>query len=268
MKNTLFANLTRKQRKTAFGTSDEMVFFLKNSGLLGLTGQFSHLAKADEPFEIIRANILLRCLFNKHTIEESYRAIAKALEENKNGAGYAKLLARKMKEAMGDLPFLKKGKEKIYVPFFSETINRIYAKDFEKLSLPPYDSLTSNYQSILIDPFDAYGDDLYDSSFTKLILVKKTEEGSAFFDYDSDAVYFVNKQGRLDAKLSLFDTGIKNPSHNQMLRRLTPVVESYYMGNKEEFESLLVENKLISSKLIYSIRTKQIGKISKSNPRL
>ncbi len=167
-----------------------------------------------------------------------------------------------MENFLAELPFYQLGKERIYVPIFSETINQIYAKDFEKLLIAPYKSLLTNYQSIIIDPFDHYGDDLYGSFFTKLVLIKKEESGSAYYDYDSASLYFVNKQGRLDTRLALFDTGLRNPSHNHMVTRLTPVAEAYFANDKELFESLLVENKLVSSKLIYSIRTKRISRNS------
>ena len=267
MKNTLFATLMRKQRKTSFNNSEEMAFFRKNAFLVDLTNSFGFLIHSDETFDIIRANILVRALLNKEAIERGYQEIAKALQGQEAGAGYHNLLVRRMRDVMKDLPVFEIGKQKIYVPIFGEAINRIYSEEFEKLSTAPYNSLLGNYQSVIIDPFDTYGDDLFNSFFTNLILVKKTKEGSAFYDYDADAIYFVNKQGRLDVKLALFDTKLPRPSHNQMLKRIAGVVDAYYEGNLKELEQELVENKLISSELIYSINAKKNKTFAKTKKR-
>ena len=270
MKNTLFATLARKQRKTSFNASEEMSFFRHNGFLVDLTQSFGFLIHSDETFDIIRANILVRGILNKTAIESGYQEIAKALQGREGEEGYHELLKERMQDVMKDLPVLQKGGQSIYVPIFSEAINRIYAEEFEKLSLPPYNSLLSNYQSVIIDPFDTYGDDLYDSYFTNLVLVKKTAQGSAFYDYDADAIYFVNKQGRLDVKLALFDSKILRPNHNQMMKRIAGVVDAYYEGNEKELEEKLVENKLISSDLIHSINTKKqkhLDRIRKRNAK-
>jgi hypothetical protein len=88
-----------------------------------------------------------------------------------------------------------------------------------------------------------------------LVEVRKNPSGSAFYDFDAEAVYFVNLQGRLDAKLCLFDRSLHHPSHNHMLKRLFPVVDAYYANDRETMIKALVDNKLISSKEIYKIKS-------------
>ena len=52
MKKELFATLIRKQKKTSFGSSDEMAFFQKNAVMIERTNSFGFLLKADESFDI------------------------------------------------------------------------------------------------------------------------------------------------------------------------------------------------------------------------
>ena len=158
---------------------------------------------------------------------------------------------------MAELPFFKYGPEekRIYVPIFPYNLNALYAGQFQKLMVPPYLSLVKNFQGSSIDPFDYYGPDIYNSYFTRLVEVRKTEHGSAFYDFDAEALYFVNLQGRLDDKLCLFDRSLHHPNHNHMLKRLFPVVDAYYADDKESFLKALVDNKLISSKEIYKYKS-------------
>ena len=250
----LFLTLQKKQRKTRFERSDEMAFFLNNSGVLADYPIFSYYRKADTPFQIERANIILRSLQAKQIIDEGIR-IAKSKSV---GLGEEEKL-QVFKETMGPilekLPYCTHEGEKIYIPFFSKSINRLYAGEWTKLVSSPYKRFLKNFDSIFIDPFDYYGDDLFESLFTKFVRAKKTEEGSAFYDYDSFTIFFVNKQGRLDCQCCLFDRYLKDHNRNHMMERIQPVVDAYYSGNLDDFKRYLVENKLISSRLISKINS-------------
>ena len=101
---------------------------------------------------------------------------------------------------------------------------------------------------------------IYDSFFTRLICIDKRNGYSTYYDYDACRVYFVNPQGRLDAKICLFDIYLRNPQINHMLERLKDIVEAYYLSNKTILGEKLVEKKLISSTLINSITAKEIKK--------
>jgi hypothetical protein len=99
--------------------------------------------------------------------------------------------------------------------------------------VPPYLSLAEETMTVSsIDPFDYYGPALYNSYFTRLgRSPQEPEHGAAFYDFDAEAVYFVNLQGRLDAKLCLFDRSLassqvtiicsKGSSPSSMLTTLT-----------------------------------------------
>ncbi|MBQ9458052.1 MAG: hypothetical protein IJU64_06120 [Bacilli bacterium] len=244
-----FATLTKKQKTTAFDSSSEMHFFLDNSALLADLPQFKGFMRATAPFDVIRANIILRALQNKELIQNALGRI------NKHGTDEEKAHLKETMEAfLETLPYLKEGKERIFVPIFPRTINRLYAGDFEKFDERPYKSLLRGYsESLAIDPFDAYGYALYDSYFTKLILVDKNDKEAVFLDYDSHSLFAVNVDGRLNSRIALFDKYLGKTYTNHLLERVKPVVAAYLAGDRETMIDALVDNGLISRKLIFKI---------------
>ena len=254
---SLFDQLARKQRKTSFYSSPQMMMFNDNRVLLDQVPLFSRFMKATEPFDIIRANIIIQSILNKKAIEEAYSEQKKEKKNSKK-----KESEEYMNGVLETLNYMPLEDEKIFIPIFPISLNRIYSKDYEKLSKPPYEALLHNYEAVVVDPFDTYGSDIYNTYFTKLVLIKKTDLGAAYYDYDSDAIYFVNHQGRLDGKLCLFDKYLYHPNYNHIIKRITPVVDAYYRESKDDVERLLVENKLISSKLILKIKSDEAHKYS------
>lgn len=261
----LFEKIAKVQRTNNFSHSQEMAFFLQNRVLLDNLPPFaSHLLKAQEPFDIIRANIIIRSVRNKEIIEKAYKYKLKSDKK----ADIEMSLPDYMAQEMGDLPFFKLNEaERIYVPIFPANLNKIYAGDFAKLSVAPYKSLTKNYDAASIDPFDYYGPKIYNSYFTRLVLIEEKEEGSSYYDFDSETIFFVNQQGRLDAKICLFDHYLHRPNHNHMLQRVLPVSQAYYNGDREKLCRELVDNKLISSKIIFKINTDDAKSFAKVNKK-
>ena len=239
-----------------------MAFFLANNGFLCDYPMFSGLRKSDSPFQVERANIVLRSFSAKQMIDEALKeAATKSSGLNPEAA---ELVFREiMQPLLGKLPYHLHEGERIYLPFFSKSINRLYSREWQKLSSSPYKRFLKNYDAILIDPFDYYGDDLFESLFTKLVRVKKTDEGSAFYDYDANSLYFVNRQGRLDCRCCLFDRYLKEVNRNHMMERVLPVADAYYESDCEKMKKLLVEKKLISSRLIYKINYDEVVAFSK-----
>jgi len=259
----LFETLAKKQRPTSFARSTEMTFYLQNRVLLNNVSLYAPFLKAQDSFDIIRANIIIRAIMNKEIIEKSYQ---NKIKGDRKSSDLATSVDEYMKSAVSELPFLKTNSgDRIYVPIFPGNLNKIYSGDFEKLSVSPYVSLLKNYDAATIDPFDYYGPSIFDSYFTKLVLIKETKEGDAFYDFDAEAIYFINSQGRLDAKLCLFDRSLHHPSHNHMLKRIMPVVDAYYNVDRETLIRQLVDSKLISSKEIYKINNDEAKFISKLN---
>lgn len=249
----LFLTLEKKQRKMNYQKSAEMKFFLENTSILNEIELFNIYKKASKPFDVVRANLIIRAIQNKDYIERSYLKIVKSDTLKGNDPDPSSLKIKdSLEKVFKNLPYYLLDKEKIYIPIFSKTVNEIYSTSLNKLLKMPYKSLMKNFDAACVDPFDYYGSSIFNSYFTKLILLKKEGEYSAYYDYDSSSIYFVNGQGRLDARLCLFDIYLQNPSTNHMMERLSGVVDAYYKNDKEKMSKELVDNKLISSR-IYSL---------------
>lgn len=256
----LFALLEKKQSKTAFPRSSEMRFFLDYSGILADYPMFARLSKAQKTFDIIRANIVIRSIINKQTLEDAYEKAVRMSKKESVEAGEKKDIIftpealEMIEKVRASLPYLQDGEDRIYIPILPRTFNKIYSGDLSKLSKSPFRALLGNLDAMVIDPFDMYGDALYDSYFTKLVAIRKEKTSTAFWDIDACSIYIVNKQGRIDVTIALFDRGIRHKSPNHMMSRIVPVIDAYYDSTKLEFEKALVDNQLISSRLVYRNR--------------
>ena len=123
---------------------------------------------------------------------------------------------------------------------------------------PPYNDLKNNFIDSSIDPFDTYGAELFNSFFTSLVKVDTNGKEVAYFHYDTNTIYIINDQGRLDLKIVLFDKYLRKINTNHMLERVTPVVRKYFENDKEGFLKALLENNLISKKLFDLIHKNNI----------
>lgn len=245
---TIYQTLQKyKKRRPLFENSEEFSFFVKNRELLRHVPRFEFLSNTeDDEFNIIRANIIINSYFNKKTIETEISNLSNEYDLNKLEKGR---LLNILKERLSNLPYMIYNNSKIYVPIFSLPVNLIYSKDPEKLLTYPYSLLKSDYYESVIDPFDVYGPSLFDSYFTRLVNVCDNGKEVGFFNYDTNTIYIVNCQGRLDVKIVLFDKYIKHPMTNHMLERLRPVVEAYFNNNRQQFVDALYDNNFISLKM-------------------
>lgn len=245
---TIYQTLQKyKKRRPLFENSEEFSFFVKNRELLRHVPRFEFLSNTeDDEFNIIRANIIINSYFNKKAIETEISNLSNEYDLNKLEKGR---LLNILKERLSDLPYMIYNNSKIYVPIFSLPVNLIYSKDPEKLLTYPYSLLKSDYYESVIDPFDVYGPSLFDSYFTRLVNVCDNGKEVGFFNYDTNTIYIVNCQGRLDVKIVLFDKYIKHPMTNHMLERLRPVVEAYFNNNRQQFVDALYDNNFISLKM-------------------
>ena len=243
-----------KKRRKSFYKSDEFSFFSSNKGVLGKVARFSFLddPKEDE-FDIMRANIIIHSYLNKVAFEEEIVNLAAHIDSGEN-IDHVKMI-QALRERMVDCPYFKEEneKDKIYIPFFSRSLNALYFREPEKLLVPPYNNLKEQFQDSVIDPFDVYGAELYNSNFTRLLKIKTVENVTAYFHYDTYTIYFVNNQGRLDNKVVLFDKHMKRPSTSHMLDRISPVIDAYFANDRAALINALHDQELISSKMLYHI---------------
>ena len=253
----LFETLERKQKLTFFDGGAENRYFLARARILSTTMNFKTYARVSKPFDIIRANIILRAMENKRTIDQAYREAMRLHRHDEELTEEEKQeIIDAVEEAKKDLPYLQLGEERIFVPILPRSLNAIYDNNILALQEGPFKVLLGDrYEPLTIDPFDAYGYRLYDSYFTNLILVKAVGETAAFFDYDSLTIYFIGNQGRLDGSIALFDRRIGKRNTNHMMERIVPVVDAFFRDDRDGLMQTLVEKQLISSSLIYKIQS-------------
>lgn len=256
MKKGLFKILEKYQRKRPkFVQLEEYQFFINNRSYLSKVERFTFLDNVNQDeFDVMRANIIINAYLNKVSFEEEMSNIQSYIKKGDN-FDHVKII-QTLKEKMIDKPYFLDNKEKIYIPFFSRTLNTLYNREPEKLLNPPYSHLKDLFADSVIDPFDTYGADLFNSNFTRLIKIKEKDKITAYFHYDTNTIYFINDEGRLDNKLVLFDKYLKHPSYNHMLDRIAPIVEAYFSFDREAVIHYLEEEKLISHKLVNIIHRK------------
>ncbi|HPS18634.1 MAG TPA: hypothetical protein PLR04_00700, partial [Bacilli bacterium] len=227
----------------------EYRFFLENRESLNKFPKYSFLYDSDiDDFNVMRANCILYGLLNKDSVEKEVISLNKYLPSHSKSD--SKIFRKALEERLVELPYLMANKEKIFIPFFTKAINLIYVEEPEKLLKPPYNELIKNYTKAIVDPFDTYGAELFNSYFTRLVSVYKSDKEVAYFHYDTNTIYLVNSQGRLDEKIVLFDKYMKRVSDHHMLERIRPVVESYFNYNREEFVQNLFKSGFISTKML------------------
>lgn len=245
--------LASRQKKTPFANSVEMAFFKKHAALLSNHEAFEPWMNPKTPFDIVRSNVIIRSLLNKEEIEDLYFTYEKKKEK---GEDEALPLGEYMLSGMSDLPYLLHGGKKIYVPVFPSSLNLLYAERYEKLSVTPYRRLIRDYEAALVDPFDYYGTALFDSYFTRFVPIARAAGILFAYDYDAETCYAINREGRLDAAIALFDRDLPSPSKAHMAERLLKLSSAYFGDDPEAFYRTLVNEKLISSKCLHDYREK------------
>lgn len=253
--NDIYSQLaSRAKKRKTFEVSEEFRFYAENRHLLDKLNKFSFINESNDDFSIIRTNILLKSLVNKEIIESEINSLSEYIKEGRK-VDNQKFLST-IREKTLDLPYYNDGKNKLYILFFSRAINQIYSKESHKLLEYPYSELLLNFKDSMIDPFDLYGYQIYNSYFTRLVMVGESEDKkeAAFFHYDTNTIYFINDQGRLDKKLVLFDKYIKRPTTSHMLERIKPVVDAYFAFDREAFITALHKGHFISNKFLSIIK--------------
>ena len=243
---------SKAKRRKAFEKSEEFRFFLENRHLLTKIPRFVNLYDLDsDSFEVMRATIVLQAYLNKTKMEQEVHNLSNYISINKKNHAH---FLKSFHEIISEQPYYQDGEDKIFIPFFTRSLNQIYHDDPEKLLTYPYNGLVDNFKDTVIDPFDAYGSELYNSHFSRLVKIKREGKETAFFHYDTNTIYFVNEEGRLDTSVVLFDRYIRHPNYAHMLERIRPVVDAYFAFDREAFILALHENGFISSHLLRLIR--------------
>ncbi len=250
-----------QRKRNVFEKSYEYKFFIEHRYMLNKFPSFSFLFDSDyNDFDIMRANIIIRSLLTKKKIEDEVLSLNERADNGEiiNHQIYVKAIL----DVTYNLPYFSDQKNKIYLPIFNRAINSMYIHEPEKLLTAPYNHLFTNFSDNIVDPFDTYGPLLYNSLFTRLVKVGTNGSEYAYFHYDTNTIYIVNKGGRLDNKIVLFDKYLKRVQFRDMLERIEPVIKAYFDNDMQGFYDALVDNNLLSRKALYYylIRYKKIKK--------
>lgn len=197
--------------------------------------------RINDPFSLIRICIILQAIKNKISIEKEVE-LYKNIDLN-NQVTYNAIHKR--------LPYLDYSSNlKIYVPFFSPTINKAYDKELVSLLELPFSSLKNEHEIATINPFFAYGYKLFDSSFSNLILIKVQDNLScaAFYSIEMEILFIVSDQGTLLEQINLFDSKNIDKRKDHLFDRLTKLVDFYFNNDKDGFINCLKEEHFISNK--------------------
>lgn len=250
---------SKAKKRQGFEKSEEFRFFLEYRHLLTKIPRFVHFYDLEsEPFEIMRANIILQAYLNKSKMEQEIHNLSNYISVNKKNHAH---FVKSFHEIISEQPYYQEDKDKIFIPFFTRSLNQIYNEDPEKLLTYPYNGLADNFKDTVIDPFDTYGSELYNSQFSRLVKIKQHDKETAFFHYDTNTIYFVNEEGRLDTSVVLFDRYIRRPNYAHMLERIKPVVDAYFAFDREAFLKALHDNDFLSSHLLHLIRFRDWAKL-------
>lgn len=252
----LFKMVEKYKKNRRLNASDEYRFYKKNANILNACHIFSREFSPLDSFELVQSNIIIRALMNKQAIENLVDEL-NAEYEKKDKKVSTKVLKDRMEQLMSTLPYIQNGDNRIFVPIFSYAMNIIYEKESYKLLTYPYNELKDNFDDSVVDLFEIYNFSLYNSFFSKLILIDKDKTCAAFFSIDYLTIYFINDQGRLDNQLPLFDKYVKRINSAQVLSRAQIAVSYYFKNDKIGFIKELRKQKLISSRFYHKLLQKE-----------
>lgn len=244
----IYETLAKYQKGIDIRHSDDYVFYMNHRHMFSDITMYRFLFDAKDGFDIVRANIIIHALKNKDILDKSITYAFKESEMKTED------VEQYIQEKMMNRPFFKDNGIKIYIPIFSRAINSYYYGQYGKILTEPYSKLLSKYQTSCIDLFEMYNFSLYDSLFTKLVVVYKDEKICVVYHFDFRTIYIINDQGRLDAKIALFDKFIKRIDLSHVIERIKPVIDCYLKDDKEGMLDALTDNKLVSYKLIQKIK--------------
>lgn len=224
--------------------STEFSFYNKYCEILYDNKNFKKYTEINNLFDLIKSNIIIRIFLNKNTIDKYIK------EETLNKKfNTQEQIILNIKKQINNVICMKYKNFNIYIPFFNVETNDIYINHIEKLNSKPYSDLLKNYESFLINPFENYTLNLFESGFTELVKISSDNSSTAYYHYELRTIFIINNQGYLDNIISIFDKKIKNIDNTNLMNRIKVAVEKYYNNDISGFIYSLYEEKLISNKV-------------------
>jgi hypothetical protein len=222
-------------------------FFRQHRRLLLKYPAFQAWFFVQRPFAILQANILIRGLIQKQTIDLFLKEEGLASIQT-HGRIKHHLIRDRFKEKMifphqfeDDLHQL------IILPFFNRALNFIYRQEPDKLYDYPYSRLDQDFAAVALDAFEHYGWRLFASNFTTLIPLHVGDRSSqAFYDQDAKLILIINQQGREDAMIALDSKMKRKDATIDELASLQVALPFYFSHDRIRFIQALTTAKLIT----------------------
>lgn len=195
-----------------------------------------------QPFDLIKAYIVIRGLLNKEKLE-SYEPIIQ---------NSANLAPESMGAMHNGLPFFYFQGKKIYIPFFPTRLNIKYDRDLPSVFSEPLRSVLTDqgFESFFVDPFTAYGLPLFESEFTSLVPVMKQDNLEAFISLSFDTIFIISDQGTLEYSIPLFDSKLDSFDRRNLISRVRRALDPFFRFDREGFMRALNREGFISRKLL------------------
>ncbi len=240
---SVFKVLEKNKNNKIINKSDEVKFYDTYCEIL-YDNNFSKYTEINNCFDIVKSNIIIRSILNKNTMDKIIKE-----EMTNHDFNTIEEIQNNIINKIYNLPYMKYQDFKIYIPFFNIYTNNIYSNEFFKLKEEPYKDLMKNYVSFLLDPFETYKLNLFESNFTELIKIYSDNTSSAYYHFNLRVIFIINDQGYIDNIIHIFDKHMKYVNTTNIIERIKPAIRAYYKNDIAGFIYSLNEEKLISHKV-------------------
>ncbi len=243
MKN-IYSILNKYKNNRIINKSNEFSFYNKYCEILYDNVNFKKYTEINNLFDLIKANIIIRSLLNKNYIDKCI----KTEFSNKKFNTKEEIICN-INNKINNLIYMDYNSYKIYIPLFNLETNNIYVNYIEKMNVNPYDKLFNKFEYFLINSFEVYKLNLYESRFCELVKIIEDDTSVAYYHYELRTIFIINNQGYLDNIISIFDKNMKNINNDNIIERIKMVMLKYFEGDLSGFIYSLYEEKLISNKV-------------------
>lgn len=241
MKKTVFQYLEWSNPKSIAHSAEEEYFNHHASLFNEKSNMYNDTTSV---YGIIRACIVLESARNKEKLDYFINTYPKN----------ALSLEAVITNTTCKLPFYKEGDEKIYIPTLDRELNGLYNHNSALLLEPQYQNLFKSNLAYYVDPFKTYGAKLFDSTFTRLILLNTRDSQTyCFYHPYLETILILDKEGRLLQEIPIFDEKIKHPNKTNLFNRLEELMKSYFKADRKEFIEALKNLEFISHPLYEDI---------------
>lgn len=233
MANYLFQSWRESRR---FLKSKDGIFFTQQKHRLLKYPAFSHLFSSSTVFSMVKAVIILKGLIQKDTIETYLNQQAQLSIKAHGRIKHHWIREQYHQDIKMEFQFHDATNQTIVLPFFNRALNYIYLQEPDKLLDYPYNQLESDFTTSVLDGFEVFNWHVFSSNFTSLKpLNQQDPTAKAYFEPYSRTILIINRQGRLDVSISIFDRHIKKPNLSDLTNRIDRALKGYFLANREQF---------------------------------